>query len=77
MVIENVADDLTQYAGSSGVESWPEDMLAAAAACFLMADAALKQWKAGKLEECLVTTHAAQQAQARFEKILNDTPDAR
>ena len=77
MVAHNVADDLARLTDSSGVEFWPEDILTAAAACLLMADEALKQWRSGRIEECLVTAHAAQQAQVRFEKILEDAPDAR
>ena len=52
------------------VEHFPEDALTTAATCFLMMDAALRQWRAGEFEECLVTAHAAQQAEARLTKIL-------
>ena len=69
-VIRNAAMGIDDMAEAKEAQFWPEDMLAAAATCCLMADAALKQWRDGKFEECLVTAHAAQQAEARLAKIL-------
>ena len=76
MVAHNVADDLARLTDRNGVEFWPEDILTAAAACLLMADEAWRQWRSGRIEECLVTAHAAQQAQARFDALeaLPPTP---
>ena len=75
MLAHRVADDLAMLTDRNGVEFWPEDMLTAAAACLLMADEAWRQWRSGRIEECLVTAHAAQQAQTRSEQILKDSQD--
>ena len=73
-VVNHVSDDINQMANFGETQHWPPEALTTAAACFLMADAALKQWRAGKFEECLVTAHAAQQAEARLEEMLKEPP---
>jgi len=67
-VVAHVSEGISRLAQFN--EHFPEDALTTAAACFLMADAALKQWRAGEFEECLVTAHVAQQVQARLEEML-------
>ena len=69
-MIRNAAEGIDNMAETKEAQFWPEDMPAAAATCFLMADAALKQWRAGEFAECLVTAHAAQQAEARLTEML-------
>ncbi len=69
-VVAHVSEDISELAQFNEVEHFPEDALTTAATCFLMADAALKQWRAGEFAECLVTAHAAQQAEARLTEIL-------
>ncbi len=69
-VVRGITYDLAIFAEGKEVQFWPEDILTTAAACLLMADAALKQWRAGSFEECLVTAHAAQQAEARLTEML-------
>ncbi len=69
-VVAHVSEDISELAQFNEVEHFPEDALTTAATCFLMVDAALNQWRAGKYKECLVTAHAAQQAVARLAKIL-------
>ena len=71
-VVAHVSDDINRLANFNDAEHWPPGALTTAATCFLMADAALNQWRDGKLEECLVTAHAAQQAEARLAKILEE-----
>ena len=54
------------------VQFWPDDALIAAAAILTLVDVGLKQWRARKFEECLVTAHVGQQAMARLERILTN-----
>ena len=49
------------------------DLTITIAACFMMADAALREWRLGKFAECLVIAHAAQQSMARLRKMMEDT----
>ena len=60
------------------VQFWPEDLLTTAAACFIMADTAWREWRLGKFANCLAIAHAAQQAMARFDALeaLPATPKA-
>jgi len=67
-VVAHVSEDISRL--SQFNEHFPEDALTTAATCFIMADAALKQWRAGEFEVCLVTAHAAQQAEVRLEEML-------
>ena len=76
-VVRGVTNELAMFAEEKEVQLWPEDMLTTAAACLLMADAALRQWRAGKLEKCLVTAHVAQQSEARLEEMLKPNDDSR
>ncbi len=69
-VIRNAAGGIDNMAETKEAQFWPPGALTTAATCFLMAEAALKQWRAGNFEECLVTAHAAQQAEARLTEIL-------
>ena len=52
-MVNGVSDAIGLLVNSTEAEYWPEDMLTMAATCFLMADTALKQWRAGNFEECL------------------------
>ena len=69
-VIRNAAEGIDNMAETKEAQFWPTGALTMAATCFLMADAALQQWRDGEFAECLVTAHPAQQVMARLEKIL-------
>ena len=66
-MIRNAAEGIDNMAETKEAQFWPTGALTMAATCFLMADVALQQWRAGEFEECLVTAHAAQQAETRLE----------